>query len=792
MSPLAHGSNEPINLYVGNDPVQKIYRGSQQVWPTPPPGTADFKIYSLWGTGDPGPRGGFELLDGATIEMAAPGALSIYIDNETGFSTTDQRRLFYETDYGERYDAQFLTHSHLPVGFTTLDPTGPQLGVYPGFVSGHVFRGVDMSGAQVLNKDYVNPVAGAPVGTMDKTVTFFVSDGLVSKTKTITVRLCDPFHYYQDTTKSTYGVAANVPARMRANENRRGVVYVSRDGDFTGCPSGPNVWKLTLPDGVLTNRTFNIRPDGEPARQLTRNDVPVSDFNWSWVAPFTIALYLKGGETYYTRSGGTTIELLGGINSLITSWGTGRAIIDGVNASTWHPNSGSMLTSNANQMGNQRFVNLDMKASDYDVSQEEWRIWWNELNYTNKTGTITENSQDNVASNPYNGDVLTNGNGVYTQVIRDDDNGDGTGKLIVRQVVNMASVNNPVAEHVPFTDGDTLTGPTGSVTFVAAGSRQDRTRKCLAPGFGWSAEGGLKGTLIDRCIFQGAATAISYPPHWCTISDSAILNYFNYGIFGSAINMVQNALIIAQPSDYEGQNRTMGSAVDPNRGDFNTIMAGLPTTPATNDIAHAAQRYGSITSFAQYKVGQWTYGGHGAAHQPAMRFGTNGSQYFEMQQVYQYGCFLAGGSRVMQITTPPAWSHVSPRTPKAWVLDECWLRGIYCNGGYYAGYVTNIVFRNCRIGHAAGGRFTYGGQPVTFLEFNDKAEVDFTSPPDGPTASAPFVENCLFEFKPDTGTAAAINGFDTDIRGFTVTYSGNTFDIDPSRVLGAIGPFTQD
>jgi hypothetical protein len=295
--------------------------------------------------------------------------------------------------------------------------------------------------------------------------------------------------------------------------------------------------------------------------------------------------------------------------------------------------------------------------------------------------------------------------------------------------------------------------------------------------------GGLDGILLDGCILRGGQTCISTDnAEWLTISDSIILNYWNYGIFGNAVNMVQNALVVAQPSDYEGTNRDVGSAISPNRQGLNTIKTDQPTIPATNDISHAAQRYGTITSLAMYKCGQYVYGGHGSTHQPGLRLGTNGNLIFEQCQVYQHGCFYAGGNMVMQITTLGSQSGNIPRTPKAWVMDQCRLMGIYCNRGYFVSLVTNMGIRNCRVGHPAGITMATGNLDIEFLIFNDKSEVDYSTSPDGPTALPSFVENCLFEFGADGNSSGSILDFDTDIRGIPITYSGNTFDIDETKV----------
>ena len=92
----------------------------------------------------------------------------------------------------------------------------------------------------------------------------------------------------------------------------------------------------------------------------------------------------------------------------------------------------SLIRSNNQLYTGWRLTNVVLKVSDYDVSDVTWREWWNVIKYTGKTGTIGANTNGNLSRGDYDGDTLSNGNGVYTQVISDN----GVDTLICRQVVN--------------------------------------------------------------------------------------------------------------------------------------------------------------------------------------------------------------------------------------------------------------------------------------------------------------------------------------------------------------------
>jgi hypothetical protein len=745
-------------------------------------GNADFKIYSLWGTGDPGPRGGFELLDGALIEMPVPGNLQIYIDNETGFSTTDQRNLFYETDYGERYEAQFLNHPDLPADFANFDtsPTANTLGVYPGFTSGHVHRGTDMAGNPVLTRDYVNPVAGAPVGTMDKTVTVFVSDGLVSKTKTFTVRLIDPHRYYTNYSGLTYGTQANTPLHLQVDRNQRlGVIYVSRDGDFTGVPVGSNIYHMTVPNGILSKLTFQ-NTGGTAARAalghtITMNGNTVGDYPWGSQKQ-TYAIFLKAGETYSIGADSGNVNPFGDENSLLASWGTangGKAIISGENKRTYSINENKIFFTNEQAYRSWRFSNLEFACSDWDPSKAELREWWNELYYTNKTGTIEENTNGNLPANGYNGATLNNGKGVSVNVIGDvpDPVVPGAGKLITNRVVGGV-----------FADSDTLTGPNGSIVFVAAGSRQDRVPKNVPIGINFAPDRSSGGEVIDGCIIRGAFIGIANPPEWSIISDTHFQNFFNYAVTGEAYNVTTNAMVISLPSSYQGTNRDFGGTpISKNRNNWNVVQDDFPNVPAENNISHCAMRIGIIQSWAMYKVRIHAYGGHGARHQPLLRLASNGSFFVGQQQVYMHKCIFSGGIVGLGASS---LRFSAPCTPRAWLMEQSWLRGDFCTEASMSTEITNFGFRDTRIGWPANVTITPVRSEFTFTNFIDG---DVTEAPNADTYEvnplSNFFENCTFEFNA-SGFGFGSLVFDEDgvIRGIPIEYTNCTLDVDPDKV----------
>jgi hypothetical protein len=761
----------------------------------------DFKIYSLWGTGAVGPRGGFELLEGALIEMPVPGSLSLYIDNETGFSTTDQRNLFYETDYGERYDAQFLNHPDLPADFATFDtsPKANTLGVYPGFTSGHVHRGTDMDGVQVLNRDYVNPVAGAPVGTMDKTVSVYVTDGVNTKTKTFTVRLCEPTRYYTNGSGNTYGIAANTPPHLQVDAGKRlGVIYVSQDGDFTGAESGPGIHHHTIPDGIIAKEYFS-NVGGVSARTALGHSItasasgnPVGDYAWPNSASKTMAIFLKAGETYQLPPSGLQ-EPFGNENTLLGSWGAengGRAIISGENRRTYSISLGNMFSTNTGGYTGWRFSNLEFVCSDYSPATEVIREWWNELKYTDKTGTIRENTNGNLLNTDptkgeigWTGDILTNGNGAYAMVIGDvpDPVISGAGTLRVRQVVDNS--NGETGNITAFSNGDVLENAdqTGSVVFVAAGSRQDRVPKGPVSAISFGPNPFSAGCVVDGCIIRGPYVGINYPGDWSLICDTHIQNYFNYAATGDAPNLTMNGLVTSLPASYKGLQRG-GSAVSPVRNNWNVIIDTTPNVPMINTTAHTAMRYGRIKSWALYKTRMHGYGGHGNVPQPLLRLATNGAGFGE-QQVHAHKCIFSAGETCFQINS---LSSAAPRTPKAWLLDQCWLRADYCTEHAFRTEVTTWGFRDSRIGWPSGVDIVLRIPPLKFTEFADSTAL--TSGGIEPAvfdvgALTPFFERCHFEFNADGYSTWPIE-FDDDnsVRGFAVAYTDCTLDVDPTKV----------
>lgn len=740
-----------------------------------------FQVFSLHGNGASGPLGGKEIAEGDLIEMVAPGGLSLYIDNVENAALSDARRLHFETDFGERYDAEFLTHSHLPSDVIaaggTLDNTGAQMGVYPGYVCGHAFRGTDMSGNQQLTADY-NADAG-PIGTCDRTVTVTVDDGVNSGSMSFTVRLVHPERYYTDTGGDTYATGDG--------GNRRGIVYVSTGTDFTGAPTGANIYHATVSDGVIYSDSFY----GSVPANMTVTDTSdgSSVTTWGWTSGMfrTMAVFFKGGETFYPQSQ----EVPGTYNSMFGSWGTGRAIFSGVNLQTWASGNGSVMfnVTDANRSG-WRFDNIDFHMSDYDVSDQTWREWWNILKYSSKSGTISGNSQ-NVFSSGWNGTVLTDGAG-YTQVIQDD----GVDTLLVRQIVNNSNIDTSSATETTFAAGATLedvnnASNTVTLTATTAEWRQDRPNKTPAACIAIKrdlAGGDAENVLIDRCIIRGARTAISDTHQWTTLSDTLIRDYWDYGVQGyeSECN-VHNAVVVVQPSSYRGVARYTGAANSSLKNLFNAVREDDFSEPMLNVPSHSPMRLDKQTAFAQYKTVVHATGGHtlnANLHAPSMRFISNPSGSLQNYS-YMHGCVYSGGGYIKATSLAP-----NNDTCRAWVFSECWLRGDY-NTSYGADRSlievgpTGIAFKDCKIGWpSAVTDMAVATGDLSFIDFQD-----YTLTEDPAGAKDSFVENCTLEYQASGVMHTNLTGLDTShANGAVVSYSGNTFDIDETQ-FGNVSAF---
>lgn len=768
-----------------------------------------FSVYSIHGSGSQGTKGdragpNYEISDGDLIHMVAPGNMALYIDNVQGAATDDIKQLFFEVDYGERWDAQFLTHSHLPAGFTTPAPDGATMGLYPGYCSGHAMRGTDMKGNQILTETYAGD--GGAEGTKDNTVTVTVSDGVNSASMSFTVRLIHPLKYY------AVG-GANYPVGYNGTraQQRLGVIYVSRDGDFTGCPTGPNIYHHTIPSGVIRKsgmfRFWSNGADREADEVITdtSDGSTLQDYPFVGNDP-SAAIYFKAGEIY-VGADELSLETFNGANCLVSSWGTannGRAIISGEARQTWGVNPLAFMASNAvGDYRGLRFQNIHFLMSDYDVSDETWRVWWNIIKYSNKSGTFTENTNGSLNGSTYNGEFLQNAGGtVQTQIIRDVDNGDGTGEFWCRHVLDASVGYNGSTDFDPakvFVDGETLTGQTnlGTVTFVASGSRQDRPNKtppkCIDLSAG-SDNGGEVGCLFDACIIQGAEVALSYPGGWTILSDTLIRDYWNYGIFGFTHCHFQSALVTAQPSNHPGQVRYFDSGNNSNKFTFNSVIGGTdPTKPTYNNISHCIMRIAGQQVIGQHKVGCHGYGGHtdgidtngdfvewGGNHQPLYRWGNGGDAYDVW--VYQYGCFFSGGASCQNLYTD--WPVTRPAL--SWVMDTCHFRGDATNSKILDILHSNVAIKYCTIGWSSGvildarARDRMAGTDPIFVEFSDfsgQSEDNATDLPD--TEDATFFESCTFKFHA-SGTDAASTDvvWDRDHRDRIIIYTNCTTDID--------------
>ena len=133
-------------------------------------------------------------------------------------------------------------------------------------------------------------------------------------------------------------------------------------------------------------------------------------------------------------------------------------------------------------------------------------------------------------------------------------------------------MDDAAAEQAYFVDGDTLTGPNGSVTFTTAGSRQDRTRK--VPGAGVVLLN-MRGVLFDKVEIHGGDSGIGAMGIGAVLSDVLVKNWWNYaithtGVFklnengdgngASNTSISEVGTVCVQPIGYEGSTRDFGGA----------------------------------------------------------------------------------------------------------------------------------------------------------------------------------------------------------------------------------------
>lgn len=701
-----------------------------------------------------------EVSDGSVFETVAPGRIRVWVDSFDGWADDDPRNIWVDVDYGERYDFQHTDNGDLPVPNVLRRLAGTQAGYYPGVVSGHVMRGTDMLGNRVLTATF-DPGNGAPVGTIDQTVTVTVTDGLVTETLTFIVRLIHPQPYYSDRLKTTY-------APNSAEPTRTGFVYVSRDGDFTDAPEArpetatvSAIAHITIPDGRFSPGDMR---DWASAR---------------WFHTDAACVMFKAGETYYPQAQVSPGHV--GINGQITTWyhsganGTEDFVFDGADFNSFNPAAdGALIGATGAVFSGVRLHNFKLKISDYDVSDVTWREWWNIIKYTGKIGTLTENSSDSVATG-FNGETISNGNGVYTQIVSDD----GAGTLICRQVVDTSDVDDAAAAQAFFTDGDILTGQAGgaTMTFVAAGSRQDRTQKTPSDGIGCNE---IRGLLVDNLRIIGAKSGISGLGLGALVSDTLIDRYWNYGAQqtgGDAASWSECGNVTVQPSQYEGTPRNFGGAsVSGNRNYFNAMIEG--TDLATNDVSHASRRYAQIFEVSHHFCFANTYGGHGAAHQPLQRLGTGGSAA-EGDLTYQmYGCGYRGGGNQVHFAT--IGDNQVPRTPAVIRVERSHLQASHATPqSNVTSTYTNFVVRNCIVDRPAGN-----GWAATNIEWFASGTANYVADPDVNPVS-PIFEFNTFTAYLNTSPATNVTGPYDAIRAVPVIFRNNAYILNQS-VLGSI------
>lgn len=695
---------------------------------------------------DPAIHKGMEIADGGLVEGVAPLPLMVVVDDFANFATNDPRELRIEVDYGERYEAQYHDPVNFPAELTM--PQGSTLGHYPGFVSGHSLRGTDMSGDPVLTPGNVQ---------VDNTVTVTVSDGVQTRQVSFTARLYHPDVYYTDRTKATYFTAA-------PEANRRGIVYFSRDGDFTGAlpqqaqtTTQGGIWHYHKPDGIITEFTWegDETANGGPNFPFTSGNIGCIDIR------------LKGGESWFVNKELTPQ----GNNSRITSWGTGQAILDGERIRRWVGRR-SIFSINGFGSTGLRIDNVHLYCSDYDPQSIERRDWWNILPYTGKSGPgFGENTGGNTTN--LDGEIVTNGNGVYAQIIGDDG-----ANLIVRQVVDNSEPNADEAQPATFTDGDTLTGlTTGTMaTFVAAGSRQDRPVR-------WPATGvtimDMDNPLIDRCQISGATIGIAAFGRSGLVHDTWIRNWSDYGYFGGGNSFrwaAMSGCALTQPVGFVSEPRDFGVAVAAAREEWNIMRLDDPSQPMPNAPAHTAHRHAFSLMASYHRNKVHSYGGHGADHQPVFRMATNGQEGENQFYCVFFGNGISGGGLPINFGT--AVGGVYPYTARGLLIEANHLLGQDTSfGSLLALSYTGTTVRNNLLEYPTG--IDFGRPGCGFVGMNgDSYGVD----PDENPKSIDISFN-TFVFDADNGLATNDVGVQgADLRGNPVTWANNAYAIAPAKV----------
>lgn len=703
------------------------------------------------------------IVPGEVIEMVAPGRMRVMINNFAGWGDNDPRNIWVDTDYGERWTFESHSDPDLPAPTVLRRLAGSQAGYYPGIVSGHAMLGTDMSGNQLLTANY-NAGPG-PVGTIDKTVTVTVTDGLATAQVSFTVRLIHPERYHADRTKATYAPTA-------PEENRRGTIYVSADGDFSGAPA---VRAETATVAGIYHVHANNDGKAGAFTQFSFRGVG-RGFPWNTNWPQGIRILFKGGQTFFLGSNFDPSSFGG--NCSFGAWGTGKATWDCEDISRFDPvNDGinqSGIGSNAFSYQGWRFSDIKIRASGYNPSDITWREWWNIINVSNLVGTIGQNTQGDLIDADYNGEFITNAAGVRTQVVKRVGN-----QLICRQVVAAGGDYNENPAPAAFTNGDVLTGSTNgaTMTFVAAGSRQNRTRK--TPGQGIFINNS-QGVVLHRMEIEGASTGIGGLGANSVISDTVIRYSWNYGAQSTAAGLrgwSESGVVTVQPLGYEGTFRFLGQGqtVSRNRNAFNVVYTspGDAAEVATNDVSHSYRRIDEISEYsAHYCGGRW-FGGHGGAPQPLQRFATAGSPTNGIVHMQVYGCFLMGGNSQIQFSDANPDSN--PYTPYAIRIERNHFLADFSTGGNNVNsFYSNYVLRNNLFEHPAIVTDAKAGN-VSFVGTANKgpypADVDAV-------AVSPVIEFNTFVARVINNPKPNIPPLLQNLRGTPVIWRNNAFAIN--------------
>jgi len=767
----------------------------------PPVGTpGTFDVLVSWYSETPQP-----VSEGEILEGVAPGRIQVEVTNFAGWATDDKRMLYIETDMGERYPLESHNDPDLPPINVLRRPGGSTAGLYPGTICGHSMRGTDMSGNQLLTPTYTG--GPGPTGTIDQTVEVYVSDGISSATLTFTVRIMHADLYYMDADKTF--------APLAAEAARTGIVYIGPDADFSWAPpeqaptaTEGGVWHKTADDTGLAGG-FN--------KSTFQDDT-------KWGSTFdSLLFYFKAGATFYFTSDDAVSNR--GINNMMRTYfhggagGTERAKFSGRAAHGWSsvPLSRGFWRDNGTRYQGWKVIDIDFHISDYRVDDAEWREWWNIINISGLSGgPLIEHDGSTILNNGWLGEFLTDGAGNYTQIVKVEGN-----TLYCRHVATSLSPGFTMADYEAnetiavgdddlrgppgpgFADQATLTGMTSgaTMTFEAAGSRQDRPKRTPANLFGFIPK--LHGFLFDNVLQQGAASFSGTMSQGTVFSDTVIKNNWNYGFSNTfdttfPTRISASGLVVIQPWGYDGSVRTfIGTTKSPDRNTFNVIDSNNDLVP--NNVSHSATRFSYIEHLSlHYCQFRW-FGGHSQStttgHQPLLRLCTNGSIDEGRVKVQFYGCGFLGGNSQVQFGLANSGPDINTATPDHIRIERCHIKSAYTSdiNAPINSNMTNFVVRNCLIDATDTVNNVNELRWIILGGTNEDSIIDSDE-----NWVEPLTEFCTFILGASGTPPKTIKGpmrsrerthnASATTRTITLAYRNNAYAFDPSEVAG----YTED